>query len=85
MHDKFGDTTFESVNPHELIVRLSSSELVLVQFIAEEVRDFASSTSALVGGQYRKVAELLTGKDIRTAKMVGLLADAWQSLSDKHS
>ena len=67
---------------------ISSSSRVYfvpVQFIAEEVREFASNTSSLVGEQYKKVAELLTGKDIRTARVVGLLADAWQSLSDKHS
>lgn len=52
------------------------------------MQDFASSTSSLVAEQYKAVAEVLTGKDARTAKAVSVLGEAWESLAgnaSKHS
>ncbi len=65
-----------------LVIALRNS----VQFIdIDEVKGFASNTSTLVGEQYKKVAELLTVRDERIASILGLLGDAWQSLSEKQS
>ena len=56
------------------------------QFIAEGVRDFASTTSQLVAKQYKSVAQLLKDKsEQRRAKAVEVLADAWDSLADNTS
>ena len=57
-----------------------------MQFIdIDEVKGFANNTSILIGEQYKKVAGLLTVQDERIASILGLLGDAWQSLSEKQS
>ena len=68
---------------------MKSSTIHVLQFISEGLRDFASTTSQLVAEQYKSVAALLKDKsEQRRAKAVGVLAEAWESLSDntsKHS